>query len=174
MTKEEYKKRKEEFDALLRSNDPGLVEKLIEYISFREFFHQNSIDASPAGIVRRLETKWLMELKSLLAPEPRKNQYQRHLNYTDKNIREFCDLDTIYLNKMNGGYQITYLCRFVSFGKGVVRGAIINAEPNWAMHSRLKNQHITARLDKCYLLGTSDSRFPNSAHWFDKEGYAKK
>lgn len=173
MTKEEYKKRKEEFDALLRSNDPGLVEKLIEYISFREFFHENSIDASPAGIARTIERKWLMELKSLLAPEPRKNQYRGHRNHTDKNIREFCDLDTIYISKMNGGYQLTHLCRFVSFGKGVVKGAIVSVNPEWAMHARLKGQHITARLDKCYLLGAFDSRSPDSAHWFDKEGYAK-
>ena len=99
MTKEQFIKCRDELGVLVRSNDPGLLVKLRKYISHREFIHDHAIDISPGGIVRIAERRILRELKSLIAPERTERNLHPHVNYSDMNIREFCDLDTIYISK---------------------------------------------------------------------------
>jgi hypothetical protein len=99
-------------------------------------------------------------------------------NLTAFNIRDFLPGEsTIYISKMKQGYQITYLCKFIEFKRGIVTGEIINADPGWAMSNIMIGNTITARLTKCYLWGLGrDSRTGRTSsycHWFDKTGVVK-
>jgi hypothetical protein len=91
-------------------------------------------------------------------------------NYTDKQITEFTEENTLYLNKMSGGYNYTFLVKFVSFSKGAVVGEILDIQPNnsqsiWINGEFYKiGSQISGAIRKCY---TTQNR---SAKWFFKDG----
>ena len=93
-------------------------------------------------------------------------------NLTDKPITDFVPgEDTIYLSKMMSGSQVVYLCRFVSYERGVVTGDVIEYSPCWA-HNPFEiddGLQVRARLNKCYLFGRyTDSKVQwPYCHWFD-------
>ena len=101
----------------------------------------------------------------------RKVKDDKVVNLTDKPITEFVPGDTIYIKKMKGGFGIIYLCRFVSFERGIVTGDVISCEPKWACskHEIKKGVQLRARLSKCYLWGlfADDELEWNHCHWFD-------
>lgn len=105
---------------------------------------------------------------------------QRIENTVCKNIREFePGKDTIYIKKLENGYQYTYLCDFISFKCGIVTGRVDSVSPDYGGSKAVEGDIITARLTKCYLWGKS----PNVAevykgigprcYWFTKEGVIK-
>lgn len=95
-------------------------------------------------------------------------------NLTDRPVTDFVpNKDTIYITKMKGGFQITHLCKFVSFERGIVTGDVIEFEPDWAYHSVDVKEgiQIRARLAKCYLWGmrpTDSIDWPH-CNWFDSK-----
>ena len=94
-------------------------------------------------------------------------------NLTDKPITDFVEGDTIYVSKMQGGHQIIYLCKFVSFERGVVTGDVVDYSPDWAHRpfELERGLQVRARLNKCYLFGRlpgGNVKWPH-AHWFDSK-----
>ena len=51
-------------------------------------------------------------------------------NFVDKPISEFTDKDTIYIQKIVGGFMYTFYVQFVKFEKGILSGKIIEIQPN--------------------------------------------
>lgn len=94
-------------------------------------------------------------------------------NITEKNIREFTPDNTIYISRIDSGYQLIHLCQFVKFERGMVYGRVISTEPNPELHSGKVGTEVKARLLKCYLYGKTDG-WAAHAHWFNSEGTIKK
>jgi len=83
-------------------------------------------------------------------------------NITDRNIRQFTPMDTIYICKNESGYRIIYFCKFIKFERGIVTGSIISAEPNYALHISEVGKEKSARLKKCFLWGKTENDHHNA------------
>ncbi len=101
---------------------------------------------------------------------------ERVINYTDKNIKEFVPGDTIYFSKIFNGYQVTVLCKFIKYERGVVTAEPIygSVNPDWG-HSYFfdsnKNPIITtAKVTNCFLYGIDkgSGSLYNHCIWFRK------
>jgi hypothetical protein len=90
-------------------------------------------------------------------------------NYQNKTLDKFTETDTFYMKKMDHGYDVHLLCRFVSFGKCMVVGVVVDT-PKFRQAYLGKTVH--ARADKCYLWGKAGCDAKRSAHciWFDRSG----
>lgn len=97
---------------------------------------------------------------------------QQTVNLTSKNISEFGEEDTIYISKNKSGFRFTYLCKFVSFKKGVVMGVVVETDRDY--NTGEVGTTLSARLDKCYLWGRSEGMGEwDRCHWFGKGGAVK-
>ena len=67
----------------------------------------------------------------------------------------------IFIQKIKSGYMINYICKFLGVKSGIVRGKIIDVEPEWAK-GNLIGQEITGRLNKCYV-----KDYTNKCCWFN-------
>lgn len=91
-------------------------------------------------------------------------------NYTTKNIREFVEGDTVYIYKLESGFNRMYFCEFISFKAGVVKAKVISCEVDY---TRTKaGDDISARVTKCCLWRETDGA-GRGYNWFTKEGVVK-
>ena len=92
------------------------------------------------------------------------------INFVCTNIRDFNKKDTLYIKKTKNDFGTMYLCKFISFYKGVVTGKIIATERSW---DKMRiGETITARLTNCYLWGSAIDDKRDCCHWFKKDGFA--
>lgn len=92
-------------------------------------------------------------------------------NLTNKNIREFTENDTLYIQKREGDGDTAYYVRFISFARGVVTGSVIESNKRYAKH--WPDDVISARLFKCFLWGKGLEDKWECCHWFQKDGFVK-
>ena len=77
-------------------------------------------------------------------------------NFTEKFIDEFNYNDTLYINRMCGGFVYRFLVRFVSFEDGIVKGNILDIQPNNAQCVWIDKQivsvgnEISGKIKNCY------------------------
>ena len=76
--------------------------------------------------------------------------------------------DIIYIQKTEGEFYRNYKCRFISFNKGIVAAVIIEKGQQYSSKHSI-GENITARIQKCYLLGKDDTETYSFCHWFGRE-----
>jgi hypothetical protein len=92
-------------------------------------------------------------------------------NFVDKPISEFTDKDTIYIQKIVGGFMYTFYVQFVKFEKGILSGKIIEIQPNnvhgiWIMGTFYAiGDEFSSRISKCYTFKKG-----RGCVWFQKDG----
>jgi hypothetical protein len=97
---------------------------------------------------------------------------EKKINFTEKNIREFKDGDTIYIKKHINGMVFMYLCKFRSFASGMVYAEIVSGDPNPKHLNFMRGTPIKAMLKNCYLWGKAGDESTESAKWFRVDGFA--
>jgi len=86
------------------------------------------------------------------------------VNLTDKRITKFTQDDTIYIKKNYNGFDFMYLCQFVSYKRGIVKGKVISCETSPDGHE--EGKEITARVSSCFLWGKGEDDAWDRCHWF--------
>ncbi len=86
-------------------------------------------------------------------------------NHTDKNIKEFTEKDTIYLQKLVEGYACIFYCRFVSYRRRVT-GVVIH-KVRGISNQIEQGDVISTKLGKCCLYKSE-----SEAAWFTTKGHA--
>lgn len=92
-------------------------------------------------------------------------------NYTDKQISEFTENDTIYMQKIVNGYSYNFYLRFKSFSKNIVTGEILDIQPNnmdsiWIGKQLYKiGDEIQVSIKKCYTFKSASG----GCKWFSKK-----
>ena len=96
-------------------------------------------------------------------------------NHTDKYINDFTEKDTLYMQKNESGYSYTFTLQFLSFGKGVVTGKIIDLiQPNnlksvWLGKDQYEvGEEIKGKITKCYTFKKGQG-----CRWFGKDKSGK-
>lgn len=99
--------------------------------------------------------------------------FREQVNLNNKNIREFTEKDTIYVQRSQSGFNFSYYCQFISFKSEIVKVRVLERE---RMAKHTEGEIFTTRLKKCYLWG-NDGKIKNltwnHCNWFNKEGFAK-
>lgn len=95
-------------------------------------------------------------------------------NLSTKNIKEFTTNDTIYMRRTNEFNKPLYLCRFIGYEKGMVKGKAIytDVNPELAKNDIEKGLILSNRLENCALYGRSAGSDRKFYHWFGSQGYA--
>lgn len=102
------------------------------------------------------------------------NNFERQVNFVKgKKITDMKRGETIYVQKMIGGFNVSIECKFIKFEKGKVFAKPLRCDYDWMrMKDKYPDGILTARPDKCYLWGLrklsqrmSDHDF--CCHWFE-------
>lgn len=72
-------------------------------------------------------------------------------NLVYKPLIEFNQDDTIYISKLESGFQIIYFCQFVELKRGIVNAKVISCSPPYGKLN--PGDNISARPSKCFLWG---------------------
>jgi len=90
-------------------------------------------------------------------------------NIKDIPLNEFSVGDTLYISKMESGFQVIYFCKFIGIKRGIVQAEVINSE----RYGKFKiGDTITARPSNCFLWGNTNNETLGKdhlwirCHWF--------
>lgn len=81
--------------------------------------------------------------------------------------------DTIYIKKLEAGYDYHYECEFEKVERGIIHAKILNCdrrELNGGFRRSLYPSKITARKTSCYLWGKGKTNEWAGCHWLKKDG----
>jgi len=88
----------------------------------------------------------------------------RHINLQRKPLKDFVPgADTLYVSKMESGFQRIYYCKFTELRRGIVVAEVIE-RPDFG--NVKPGEELTARASKCLLWGKSGRDEWNRCHWF--------
>jgi hypothetical protein len=101
-------------------------------------------------------------------------------NFTEKNISEFTNQDTLYAQVKVSGFSYNFLLKFISFEKGIVLGEVISIEPNNTKHLWVKKELIriggllSSKITNCYTYNKENKEGFRGCCWFKKDTKSKE
>jgi hypothetical protein len=75
----------------------------------------------------------------------------------DKKITDLKEGDSLYVQKLIGGFNVSIECTFIKYKKGKVTAKIIRTDNQWiSVNTLYPTGILTAKPCKCYLWGLGD------------------
>lgn len=111
--------------------------------------------------------------QSVDSVSPSNGEYNVHDDYSfpeNAHLKPLKDMkkgDKIYISKNLRGFSYTYECKFESTSRGIVHARIVKPNHDWERVD--VDTPITARVNKCFLLGKrqyGEMIVPSANFWF--------